>query len=171
MSYPDSMDSVSNKSHDRVSRAIIIHFTKSMLDGTFLGHFRRPATTCPAPPAERKDKDGSKSSLLQSLIAACRIMITLPPSKHHHDKPKGFPTIKGDKSPGTIKGPHTVKKATICWGLGEQVKIEEIQVDPPRSLEARVRVLYASLCHTDIVYCRGGSVPLFPRVPGHEGVG
>ena len=110
MSYPDSMDSVSNKSHDRVSRAIIIHFTKSMLDGTFLGHFRRPATTCPAPPIERKDKDGSKSSLPQSLIAACRIMITLPPSKHHHDKPKGFPTIKGDKSPGTIKGPHTVKK-------------------------------------------------------------
>ncbi|RVW80005.1 Alcohol dehydrogenase 1 [Vitis vinifera] len=152
------MDSVSNKSHDRVSRAIIIHFTKSMLDGTFLGHFKRPATTCPAPPAERKDKDGSKSSLLQSLIAACRIMITLPPSKHHHDKPKGtfFSCCLA---------------ATICWGLGEQVKIEEIQVDPPRSLEARVRVLYASLCHTDIVYCRGGSVPLFPRVPRHEGVG
>ncbi|KAL6321434.1 hypothetical protein AAG906_016533 [Vitis piasezkii] len=139
MSYPDSVDSVSNKSHDRVLRAIIIHFTKSMLDGTFLGHFRRPATTCPTPPAERKDKDG-KSSLPQSLIAACKIMIT----RHH--------------------------LSTIMTSQ-KQVKIEEIQVDPSRSLEARVRVLYASLCHTDIVYCRGGSVPLFPRVPGHEGVG
>ena len=110
MSYPDSVDSVSNKSLDRVSQAIIIHFAKSMLNRTFLGHFRRPATTCPAPPIKRKDKNGSKSSLLQSLTVACRIMMALPPSKHHHDKPKSFPTIKGDKAPGTIKGPHTVKK-------------------------------------------------------------
>ena len=104
------VDNVSNISLDRVSRAIIIHFTKSMLDGTFLGHFKQPATTCPAPPAKWKDKDDSKSSLLQSLIAACRIMMVLPPSKHHHDKSKSLPTIKRDKAPGIIKGPHTVKK-------------------------------------------------------------
>ena len=44
------------------------------------------------------------------------------------------------------------------------MKIEEIQVDPPRSLEARVRVLYASLCHTDIVYYRRGSVEVLIRI-------
>ena len=55
--------SVLDKSLDRVSRAIIIRTTKSMLDGTLLGHFRQPATTCIVPPAERKDKDDSKSSL------------------------------------------------------------------------------------------------------------
>ncbi|KAL6315405.1 hypothetical protein AAG906_000516 [Vitis piasezkii] len=37
--------SVLDKSLDRVSRAIIIHTTKSMLDGTLLGHFRQPITT------------------------------------------------------------------------------------------------------------------------------
>ena len=61
-------------------------------------------------PTEQKDKDGGKSSLPQSLTVTCRIMMALPPSKHHHDKPKSFPTIKGDKAPGTIKGSHTVKK-------------------------------------------------------------
>ena len=110
MSYLNSVASVSNKSLNHVSRVIIIHFTKSVLDGTFLCHFRQPATTFPTPPAERKDKNNDKSFLPQSLIAACRIMITLPPSKHPHDKPKSLPTIKGDKAPYTIKGPHTVKK-------------------------------------------------------------
>ena len=102
--------SVVDKSLDRVSWAIIIHTTKSMLDGTLLGHFRQPITTCPVPPAERKDKDDGKSSLPQSLTVACRIMMALPPSQHHHDKPKSLPTIKGDKAPGTIKDPHTVKE-------------------------------------------------------------
>ncbi|KAL6319857.1 hypothetical protein AAG906_036926 [Vitis piasezkii] len=37
---------------------------------TFLGQFRRPATTCPTPPVERKDKNDGKSSLQQSLTAA-----------------------------------------------------------------------------------------------------
>ena len=110
MPYLDSGDSVSNKSLDRVLWAIIIHFTKSMFDRTFLGHFKRFATTCPATPTERKDKDDNKSSLPQSLTAACRIMMALPPSKHHHDKPKSLPTIKGDKAPDIIKGPHTVKE-------------------------------------------------------------
>ncbi|RVW71450.1 hypothetical protein CK203_057576 [Vitis vinifera] len=67
-----------------------------------------PPPVCTA--AERKDKDDGKSSLPQSLIAACRIMMALPPSKHHHDRPKSLPTIKGDKALGTIKGPHTVKE-------------------------------------------------------------
>ncbi|RVW83232.1 hypothetical protein CK203_039622 [Vitis vinifera] len=40
---------------------------------TFLGQFRRPTTTCPTPPVERKDKDDDKSSLQQSLIAACQM--------------------------------------------------------------------------------------------------
>ena len=106
----DSVANVLDKILNHVSRAIITHTTKSMLNRMLLGHFRRPATTCPAPPAGRKDKDDGKSSLQQSLTAACKIMITLPPSKHHHDKPKSLPTIKGDKDPDTIKSPRTVKK-------------------------------------------------------------
>ncbi|RVW20970.1 hypothetical protein CK203_055237 [Vitis vinifera] len=65
----------------------------------------------PALPAYRaKRLDDGKSSLPQSLTAACRIMMALPPSKHHHDKLKSLPTIKKDKAPGTIKRPHTIKE-------------------------------------------------------------
>ena len=82
MSCLESVASVSNKSLNRVSRAIITYFTKNMLDRTFLGHFKQPAMTCPTPPTKRKDKDDSKSSLHQSLTTTCKIMMALPPSKH-----------------------------------------------------------------------------------------
>ncbi|KAK4480574.1 hypothetical protein RD792_013652 [Penstemon davidsonii] len=32
-------------------------------------------------------------------------------------------------------------------------------------------MLYASICHTDVLACRGFPSPVFPRVLGHEGVG
>jgi len=49
--------------------------------------------------------------------------------------------------------------AAICWGLGKAVTIEDIQVDPPKSKEVRVKMLCASLCHTDISSTQG-----FPHV-------
>ncbi|XP_034687720.1 CYP enzymes assisting alcohol dehydrogenase-like [Vitis riparia] len=48
-----------------------------------------------------------------------------------------------------------LKSAATCWGAGEAVKLEEIQVKPPKSSEVRVKMLYASLSHTDILYCSG----------------
>ncbi|KAJ4837788.1 hypothetical protein Tsubulata_038263 [Turnera subulata] len=62
-------------------------------------------------------------------------------------------------------------KAIVCWDNEEPLRLEEIQVDPPKSSEIRVKMLYASLCHTDILCTRGFPTPLFPRVLGHEGVG
>ncbi|XP_062178292.1 alcohol dehydrogenase 1-like isoform X3 [Alnus glutinosa] len=62
-------------------------------------------------------------------------------------------------------------KAAVCRGIGEAVKVEEIQVEPPKSCEVRVKILYASLCHTDILCTKGFPIPVFPRVLGHEGVG
>ena len=97
VSCPDSVVSVSNKSFDRVSQAIIIHCTKSMLDRIILCYFRRPATTCPTLPIERKDKDDDKSSLQQSLTTACRIMMVLPPFKQYHDNQKVFPSFWGTR--------------------------------------------------------------------------
>ncbi|RVW66103.1 hypothetical protein CK203_007326 [Vitis vinifera] len=46
-------------------------------------------------------------------------------------------------------------RTAACWGAGEAVKLEEIQVKPPKSSEVRVKMLYASLSHTDILYCSG----------------
>ncbi|XP_015068376.1 alcohol dehydrogenase-like 1 isoform X1 [Solanum pennellii] len=62
-------------------------------------------------------------------------------------------------------------KAAVVWKEGEMMKIEEIQVDPPKSNEVRIKMLFASLCHTDIIASNGFPIPLFPRVLGHEGVG
>ncbi|KAL9377253.1 hypothetical protein Peur_031373 [Populus x canadensis] len=62
-------------------------------------------------------------------------------------------------------------KAAVCWGVGEPLKVEEIQVEPPKFSEIRVKMLCASLCHTDTLHAEGSLIPLFPRVLGHEGVG
>ncbi|XP_009348943.1 8-hydroxygeraniol oxidoreductase [Pyrus x bretschneideri] len=62
-------------------------------------------------------------------------------------------------------------KAVVCWGVGEAWKVEEIEVEPPKRSEVRVKMLYASFCHTDILISKGHPIPLFPRVLGHEGVG
>ncbi|KAK4256036.1 hypothetical protein QN277_008952 [Acacia crassicarpa] len=62
-------------------------------------------------------------------------------------------------------------KGAICWGIGEGVKVEEIQVDPPKDSEVRVKMLCASLCHTDLLRTQGWAYPMFPQALGHEGVG
>ncbi|XP_051137809.1 8-hydroxygeraniol oxidoreductase-like isoform X2 [Andrographis paniculata] len=62
-------------------------------------------------------------------------------------------------------------KAAVVWKSGEPLKVEEIQVDPPKSSEIRIKMLCASMCHTDILCSNGLPIPLFPRIPGHEGVG
>ncbi|GMY07720.1 CYP enzymes assisting alcohol dehydrogenase-like [Fagus crenata] len=46
-------------------------------------------------------------------------------------------------------------KAVVCWGMGGPVKVEEIQVEPPKSFEVRVKMLYASVCHTDVIGTKG----------------
>ncbi|XWS65030.1 hypothetical protein CRYUN_Cryun05aG0055500 [Craigia yunnanensis] len=62
-------------------------------------------------------------------------------------------------------------KGIVSWGNDEPLKVEEIQVEPPKSSEVRVKILYASVCHSDILFSNGFPIPSFPRVLGHEGVG
>ena len=33
-------------------------------------------------------------------------------------------------------------KAAVCWGQGEPLKIEEVEVAPPQAHEVRIRILY-----------------------------
>jgi S-(hydroxymethyl)glutathione dehydrogenase / alcohol dehydrogenase len=82
-------------------------------------------------------------------------------------------------------------KAAVCWGAGEPLKIETVQVAPPQANEVRIKILwtgtssslFASLsshlptktkgiCHTD-EYTRSGKDPegIFPVILGHEGGG
>ncbi|KAL2329270.1 hypothetical protein Fmac_022697 [Flemingia macrophylla] len=62
-------------------------------------------------------------------------------------------------------------KAAICWGIGKAVTVEEIVVDPPKATEVRVKMLCASICHTDISSIQGLPHIKFPLALGHEGVG
>jgi S-(hydroxymethyl)glutathione dehydrogenase/alcohol dehydrogenase len=50
--------------------------------------------------------------------------------------------------------------AAVIWGSGEPLKVEEIQIEPPKSTEVRVRMLYASVCHTDVLLAKRKGDPV-----------
>ncbi len=33
-------------------------------------------------------------------------------------------------------------KAAVCWGAGEPLKLEEVEVAPPKAHEVRIRILH-----------------------------
>lgn len=63
-------------------------------------------------------------------------------------------------------------KAAVAWKEKEPLKIEEIEVAPPKAGEVRVRISAFSICHTD-VYTWSGQDPegKFPCILGHEAAG
>ena len=63
-------------------------------------------------------------------------------------------------------------RAAVAWAAKAPLSIETITVAPPRAGEVRVRMLYTSVCHTDL-YTLSGSDPegIFPSILGHEGSG
>lgn len=63
-------------------------------------------------------------------------------------------------------------RAAVAWEAGKPFSIEEIEVDPPKAGEVRVKILATGVCHTD-AYTLSGKDPegVFPVVLGHEGGG
>ncbi|CAL5417550.1 unnamed protein product [Camellia sinensis] len=63
-------------------------------------------------------------------------------------------------------------KAAVAWEAGKPLVIEEVEVAPPQKMEVRVKILYTSLCHTDVYFWEAkGQNPIFPRILGHEAGG
>ncbi len=62
-------------------------------------------------------------------------------------------------------------RAAICWGVGQEWSVEEIDLDPPRQGEVLVRVVAAGLCHSDDHIVTGDSPMPTPMIGGHEGAG
>ncbi|KAK4793088.1 hypothetical protein SAY86_023523 [Trapa natans] len=63
-------------------------------------------------------------------------------------------------------------KAAVAWEAGKPLVMEEVEVAPPQAMEVRIKVLFTSLCHTDIYFWEAkGQTPLFPRIFGHEAAG
>ena len=42
--------------------------------------------------------------------------------------------------------------AAVAWEAGKPLSIEEVEVAPPQAMEVRVKILYTSLCHTDVYF-------------------
>ncbi|KAJ1384407.1 hypothetical protein SESBI_42547 [Sesbania bispinosa] len=43
-------------------------------------------------------------------------------------------------------------KAAVAWEAGKPLVIEEVEVAPPKAGEVRLKILYTSLCHTDVYF-------------------
>jgi S-(hydroxymethyl)glutathione dehydrogenase/alcohol dehydrogenase len=63
-------------------------------------------------------------------------------------------------------------KAAVAWGPGQPLKIEEVDVMPPKAGEVLVRIVATGICHTD-AFTLSGDDPegIFPVILGHEGGG
>jgi len=63
-------------------------------------------------------------------------------------------------------------RAAVAWGPNEPLKIEEVEVAPPKAGEVRVRIVATGVCHTD-AFTLSGEDPegIFPSILGHEGGG
>ncbi|KAL2497133.1 Alcohol dehydrogenase class-P [Abeliophyllum distichum] len=63
-------------------------------------------------------------------------------------------------------------KAAVAWEAGKPLVMEEVEVAPPQKMEVRLKILFTSLCHTDVYFWEAkGQTPLFPRIFGHEAGG
>ncbi|GFP89286.1 alcohol dehydrogenase-like 3 [Phtheirospermum japonicum] len=64
-------------------------------------------------------------------------------------------------------------KAAVAYGPGQPLVVEDIRVDPPQKMEVRIRVLFTSICHTDLSAWQGESEAqrMYPRIFGHEASG
>jgi len=63
-------------------------------------------------------------------------------------------------------------RAAVAWAAGEPLKIEQVQVAPPKAGEVRVKIIASGVCHTD-AFTLSGDDPegIFPAILGHEGGG
>lgn len=78
-------------------------------------------------------------------------------------------TVPSDETRGKIIN----CQAAVVWGPKEPLVIEQVQVDPPQHMEVRIKVLYTSVCHTDLSAWQGENEAqhAFPRILGHEAAG
>jgi Zn-dependent alcohol dehydrogenase len=62
-------------------------------------------------------------------------------------------------------------KAAVCHAFGEPLLVEDVELDPPRADEVRVRVVACAVCHSDVAYASGAWGGRLPAIYGHEAAG
>ncbi|GFZ16366.1 GroES-like zinc-binding alcohol dehydrogenase family protein [Actinidia rufa] len=75
--------------------------------------------------------------------------------------------------PGDMAGKVITCRAAVAWGPGQPLVMEEVCVDPPQKMEVRIKILFTSICHTDLSAWKGEneSQRVYPRILGHEASG
>eukprot|EP00163_Fabomonas_tropica_P012779 TRINITY_DN2413_c0_g1_i3.p1 TRINITY_DN2413_c0_g1~~TRINITY_DN2413_c0_g1_i3.p1 ORF type:complete len:379 (+),score=129.08 TRINITY_DN2413_c0_g1_i3:70-1206(+) len=63
-------------------------------------------------------------------------------------------------------------RAAVAWEAKAPLKVETVEVAPPKAGEVRIKILHTGVCHTD-AYSLSGIDPegVFPVILGHEGGG
>ncbi|PWA66844.1 alcohol dehydrogenase 1 [Artemisia annua] len=73
---------------------------------------------------------------------------------------------------GEMAGKIIKCKAAVAREAGKPLVIEEVEVAPPQKMEVRLKIMFTSLCHTDVYFWEAkGQNLLFPRILGHEAGG
>lgn len=66
-------------------------------------------------------------------------------------------------------------KAAVCYEYGKPLVVEEVNIDPPKKGEVKVKLAAVAICHSDIHQIRasrdGSPKPAAPFVSGHEAAG
>jgi NDMA-dependent alcohol dehydrogenase len=62
-------------------------------------------------------------------------------------------------------------RTAVIYAPGEPIRIEEIELDPPRDHEVLVRMVAAGICHSDYHIISGELPSYLPLALGHEGAG
>jgi NDMA-dependent alcohol dehydrogenase len=62
-------------------------------------------------------------------------------------------------------------KAAVLYELKTPLKVEEVDLDPPKAGEVRVKIAANGVCHSDYSVIHGVLRSPLPVVPGHEGAG
>jgi Zn-dependent alcohol dehydrogenase len=62
-------------------------------------------------------------------------------------------------------------RAAILYEAGQPLRIEDVEVDPPRAGEVAVRMAASGVCHSDLHVVDGIHGAPLPAILGHEGAG
>ncbi|KAJ6332608.1 hypothetical protein OIU77_008636 [Salix suchowensis] len=75
--------------------------------------------------------------------------------------------------PNATSGNVITCNAAVVRGPKQPFLMETIRVHPPKKMEVRIKILYTSICHTDLSAWKGENEAqrAYPRILGHEAVG
>ncbi len=62
-------------------------------------------------------------------------------------------------------------QTAVLYAPGEAIRVEEVELDPPKEHEVQVKIVAAGVCHSDYHLVSGELPGYMPMALGHEGAG